>query len=353
MIKATTVNGVAAGTDSAAILNTQDDAANAFLSKWSDSDAAEPSETAEEVEEEELTEEEGSEEEGTEEAVEEDESEDDHQEETEEEADDSEESEEEPEEEEKKPSKVLKDDTIVKVTVDGEELDVPVKDLKRLYGQEKALTRKSQEVAEKRKAADATAERLNASYKKLYDKAAERFKPYAEIDMLVASTQLDKEQFAALRKEAQAAYEDFRFVSEEADNFLKQQREEFTKNQQAAAQEAIKVLKADIPNWSQSLYDQIREFAIGKGMAPEVVNNLVDPMAIKILNQARLYEASKKITTKKKLIVPKKVIKSNVSTTIKDTKGASASKQAAKFAQSGSVDDATDLFLARWSSDEE
>src|SRR3546814_1978025 len=44
------------------------------------------------------------------------------------------------------PKAVPEDDAVVKVVVDGEETEVTVGSLKRLAGQEAALTRKSQEV---------------------------------------------------------------------------------------------------------------------------------------------------------------------------------------------------------------
>ena len=50
-------------------------------------------------------------------------------------------------------------------------------------------------------------------------KAEERYKPYSEVDMLVASKTMDDGDFAALRKEAQLAHDDVRFLKEEADNF--------------------------------------------------------------------------------------------------------------------------------------
>jgi len=350
MTKATTA-GVA-DTNNAALSG--DTAADAFLSQWTDTDGDSPSDADVESEEE-LVEETGSEEdEGTEETAEDAGSEDDHQEASEDEDETpAEDAEEDAEESTDEPAKVLGDDAIVKVKVGEEELDVSVKDLKRLYGQEKALTQKSQEVAAKRKEADAKAEVLDVSYQRIYDKALERFKPYAGLDMLVASKQLDAEQFAALRKEAAAAYEDFKFISEEATKFVEGRKAEHQTQMRAAAAEAIKVLKADIPNWSPKLYDDIRSYAVGKGLDQAFVNTIVDPTTIKILNQSRLYEESKKIATKKKVAVPKKVLKTTLSTSTKDTKGNSKGAAAVKFAKSGSVDDATDLFLSRWASDEE
>ena len=48
----------------------------------------------------------------------------------------------------------LSDDTLVEIQVDGEVQQASLADLKRLHGQEASLTRKSQEVAAKRKEAE-------------------------------------------------------------------------------------------------------------------------------------------------------------------------------------------------------
>jgi hypothetical protein len=349
MNSATTQQGVAATQDSQAALSfNEDDAAAAFLSKWSDEDP-ENSQASESPEVEDEPSEQDTQEE-TEEAVEVEETEADHPEE------DSEESTEEPDEEveeSKEPKKALEDEAVVKIKVGDDELDVSVKDLKRLYGQEAALTRKSQEVAAKRKEAEAAELKAQATLDKMYQKAVERWKPYAEIDMLVASKQLDAESFTALRKEAQAAYEDFRFITEEADAFVKASQANQQKQLQEAAQEAVKVLKDAIPNWSPKLYDSIREYAINTGMPKEVVNNLVDPVAIQLIHKARLYDEAKKVSTKKVVIQPKKVLKQTVTSTVKDVKGDQTAKAKTRFQSSGSVDDAADLFLSRWSSQDE
>jgi hypothetical protein len=258
---------------------------------------------------------------------------------------------EEPEGEEKD-SKTLDDDATVEVKVDDEVLKVSVKDLKRLYGQEAALTKKSQQVAAKRKEVEQEGIKTAAILDKMYNKAAERWKPYAEIDMLVASKQLDNEAFAALRAEAQAAYEDFRFVSEEANAFVQETQAQQQAKLKEAAAEAVTVLKEAIPNWSNSLYDSIREYAISTGMQADVVNNLVDPVAIQLIHKARLYDEAKKIATKKKVNTPKKVMKS---TALSNPKGMDNSQKqelaANRLKNSGDMDDAADLFLSRWTDD--
>lgn len=253
-------------------------------------------------------------------------------------------------EEESTAKKALDDDAEVEVKVNDEVLKVSVKDLKRLYGQEAALTRKSQEVSAKRKEVEATEQKLSVVLQKQYEKAAQRWEPYSKIDMLVASKQLDADQFAALRAEAQAAFEDFRFISEEADAFVKQTQSQRQEQMKQAAQEAVKVLKESIPGWSQPLYDNIREYAISNGMDAEVVNNLVDPIAIQLIHKARLYDESKKVVTKKKVLTPKKVVKTTVSPQSAKDLSPKKDDAARRLRVTGDVDDAAELFLSRWAS---
>lgn len=345
--QATTQSGVVAQNIDAAPLATTEDGAAAFLSKWSEEDPLPVSEDPEENEESNEPAEEQAEDEADEAVEDTEDSDEDHPEDSEESTDEDDEE----DESEETPKKVLEDDSIVKIKVDGKELDVSVKDLKRLYGQEAVLTRKSQEAAAKRKEAEAVTMKTQATLDKMYTKAVERWKPYSEVDMLLASKQLDDESFAALRKEAQAAYEDFRFISEEADTFVKNSQAQQQQQLQEAAKESVKVLKETIPNWSPQLYDQIREYAIGQGLVPEVVNNLVDPAALMFIHKARLYDEAKKVVTKKKVLQPKKVLKPTVTSTAKDMGANSVSKARGQLANSGSVDDATNLFLSRWAQD--
>ena len=177
-----------------------DQTAEAILASWEDADKSQPSEESEleatdESTDEEETIVEESEEEGNEETEDEVESEED----PEESQDTEEETEESPEEVD------LADDTLVELQVDGETKQASLKDLKRLYGQEASLTRKSQETAAQRKEANEALERADASLQAMLTRAQERYQPYEEVDMLVASRQMNPDDFAALRAEAKAA----------------------------------------------------------------------------------------------------------------------------------------------------
>ena len=221
---------------------------------------------------------------------------------------DEEEYDEDDDEEEKAEAKPLDDEQKVEVLVDGETKSVSVRALKRLYGQEASLTRKSQEVSQQKKDAQAQIERSHVTLQKLLERAQEQFKPYAEVDMLVASKTMSDEDFAALRKEAQLASDNLKFLNEEAEKFygdLKAKQQEALQKQ---AQECVKVLQEDIQDWSNSMYNDIRSYAVSQGLSEEEVNQYVDPNVIKILNKARLYDQGKqKAAVKKKKPSAKKV----------------------------------------------
>lgn len=322
------------------LFETEADAEDAFLDRWKDSEeTSDPDEGDTKPSEDEADEE-------TEEVEESEADPEDTEEETEEDESEEEESEEETEEEEGD-KKSLDDESEVEIKVDDEVHKVSVKDLKRLWGQEAALTKKSQQVAEKRKEVEAQGTKYAAGLQKLYEKAAAKWEPYSKIDFLVASKQLDADQFAQLRQEAQKAYEDFTFLTQEVDGFVKETEQQRQEALKAQASEAVTVLKEKIPNWSNETYDKIRMFAIEQGMTAEIVNNIVDPTAILLINKARLYEESQKIKLKKVVKTPKKVVKAGT-TKPADVKSDKKAESLTKLRTTGSVDDAADAFLSRW-----
>lgn len=245
-------------------------------------------------------------------------------------------------------TKLASDDYKVKLTVDGTERTVSVKDLKRLYGQEASLTRKSQEVADLRKQAEETSSKTTTALNVLVKRAEERWKPYSEVDYLVAQTQLSAEDFATLRAEAKAAYDDHVFLTQELNNHGQQvQAQQIVVNHEVA-KAAIETLTRDIPNWNQKLYDDIRIFSVKAGLNEQAVNSIVDPTIIKLLHNAMLYERGKSVATTKKVAAAKKVLK-----TTKSPGSASKSADTAhlnRLGKTGSRDDAAAAFLSRWES---
>ena len=255
----------------------------------------------------------------------------------------------------------LSDDALVEIQVDGEVKQASLRDLKRLYGQEASLTRKSQETAAKRKEAEDALSKADISYRKLLERAEARMKPYAEVDMLVASRQMSTEDFAALRREAAEAEKDLKFLKEEADAFYKDVQAQQQKKVQEQAQNCVKVLSEQLPDWGNELYNDIRTYAVSQGLPQEQVDQYVDPAVIMILNKARLYDQTKASANIKK--AKAKVIKTkNSPGKVLKTKKAPANgtdlkihrqRKAAKKLRSnasrtGDLEDIADALLARW-----
>jgi len=265
--------------------------------------------------------------------------------------DEEEEETEDQEEDDEEETVEVDDDTLIEISVEGETKQASIKDLKRLYGQEASLTRKSQEVAAQRKEAEDNIGKTDAILQRMVQKAEERYQPYSEVDMILASKNLDDADFTQLRKEAQDAYNDLKFIKEEANQFYDGLKHQQQAKMQDAAKEAVKVLEQDIPEWNNQLYDDIRSYAIGLGLPEEQVNNYVDPVVIKVLNKARLYDQAKQVTTTKKKRVAKKVLKSNKSpANNKQLKAKRIQDAEAKLAQSAGndIDDIAEVLLKRW-----
>jgi hypothetical protein len=248
-----------------------------------------------------------------------------------------------------KAAKVAEDDAEVTFTVDGVEHKASVKDLKRLAGQEASLTRKSQEVAAKTKEVEDTRILHVTALHTLVDRAEEAYRPYGEIDWLVASKEMSPEDFAAVRAEATAKYKDYQFLTEELGGAMQKVAEAQDTNWKAQADTCIKVLSdptTGIEGWGKPLYDEIRTYAKTGGMDASIVDRLTDPVAFKMLHKAMSFDKIKSVATVKKATSAKKVLKS--SGNIVSAKQTPSEKSAmAKLKSSGSRDDAVGAFLSR------
>lgn len=246
---------------------------------------------------------------------------------------------------------LAQDEDVVEITVDGKVVQHSVAQLKRLAGQEASLTRKSQETASKRKEADDAINKNHSIFQTLLAKAEEKFKPYSEVDMLLASKTMEADDFALLRKEAQDAGTELKFLREEADKFYQDVQAQNQKAMQDAAKEAVEVLQNDIPEWSDDLYNDIRAYAIEQGMDEAMVNTVVDPIAIKIMHKARLFDQGKQVATvKKKTAAKKKVLRSTKAPEgDRAVKARRMKKAQEKISMRGSdTEDLAEYLLSRW-----
>lgn len=249
------------------------------------------------------------------------------------------------------------DDTYVKVKVGEEEHEVKVTDLKRLWGQEAALTRKSQEVAELRKNVDAQQAKNIAAYDIMLKKATERADSYRNLPwtQLMKDPNVPADQLQALQTEASKALEEEAFLKNEIDGFMKVVGEKQLQERKVAAAECLKALNDTksphyIKGWNEAMYNDIRSFAVDQGLNKEMVNALTDPGAFKILHMAMQFNRGKaKVITKKVNKTPTKIVKTSAASPaarVGQGKKVTANKAVAKAIKTGNKADAIEAFLA-------
>jgi hypothetical protein len=331
-----------------------DDAADAILGRWDDGETLSEVEVEDatsedlaetEVDEDEIDDEEDDQDELDLEDPDEDETTD----------EDVEEDEDEDDEEDEEPL-AASDDQIVDIAVNGESKKVSVKDLKRLYGQEASLTKKSQDLATQRKQSEEQLAQTQMSYQKLLERAEARYKPYADIDMLVASREMDAETFSQLRQDAKQAEDDLKFLQEESGQLVSQAQQQHQQATREAAADCVKVLQDQLPDWGNELYADIRDYAVKSGLPKDQVDQYTDPQVIMLINKARLYDQSKQSANSKKAKAKlkksksgKKVLSSKKAPPSKKTiQKANQQKQMDMLSGAKDLDDIADALMSRW-----
>ena len=249
------------------------------------------------------------------------------------------------------------DNAKVKIKVGDETKTVPLKDLKRLFGQEAALTQKSQKLAETARAVEAEGQRASVALKAMLDKANARNATYAtwgapEWAQLAAT--MDADSYNSLRADAKAADDDVKFLTQELDGHMKANHAKTQKAAHEAGIECVKVLQDassahHIPDFAQTLYDEMRAFTRSQGIEDQFIQ-ITSPAAVKVVHMAMQYakqQAAAKqaaVKVKKAVDTAKRVIKPGPGRNDSSDKARAAMK--ALRESSGDVDAATDAFAA-------
>lgn len=247
----------------------------------------------------------------------------------------------------------------VKWKVEGQDREFTVKDLVRLAGQEAAITRKGQEVSDRRKVVDTFAETQTAGLERLIERARANFEPYSKIDFLKVTEELGRDQAAALHVAATRAWEDLQFLEKEMGSLTKDIQTRKSDEHVSAAKKCIEVLSdptTGIEGWGETMYKDIVSYATKEGLPQELAFSLTEPAAFKLLHKAMLYDKGQaKVTivkqeSNKKSKAPKKIIKGTSS--LKDEQAAAPTKKKqdahSRLRKTGSVEDAAEALLAGW-----
>jgi hypothetical protein len=228
--------------------------------------------------------------------------------------------------EEQEPS-VVADDAKVTVEVNGESKEFTVGDLKRLAGQEAALTQKSQKVSEQQQQYETGLKAQRTALEEMVKRAAQRFEPYKNFDFALAAQQYDAETYQALKDDAQSAYADMEFFRKELGQLVAQQDREAQERLQTNARAALQELQdpeKGIPGFNREMFIQLRDYAHDMGISAEDLDQTIYPAAWKIMHKAMEFDRLQKAQAGAKPVrkKSKKVVK-----TSKTTSSAKASKE--------------------------
>ena len=229
--------------------------------------------------------------------------------------------------------------------VDGESLTA--EELKLGYLRQSDYTKKTQAVAEQRKAFEAQSAETEATMNALMSAAGADLSRFQSVNWEQAAID-NPEQY----KQAKAAYEQaqstYNLIKAQADQFQTQQQQQAEAAQKESAKESLTVLKTNIPNWNNDLYYKIGEYAQGLGVSGEEFNKVSDHRLITALWKAMQFDQAKQVAAKKK-VKPSatKTLSGSKADSTKAVESESARKTRERLRKTGSVDDAAAALLNR------
>lgn len=256
------------------------------------------------------------------------------------------------------PETEQQDDPVVTVKIDGKDVEVKLSELKNGYQRQADYTRKTMEVSEQRKAAEAEAQKARAE-RETYAHNLNRMQAQLEgalqdqqkVDWtaLLESDPVEylKQQHLFQQRQAQLQQ-----VATERQRIEAQQQAEAQEFQARHLQEQHRVLLDKLPEWrdekkAAAEKSAIREFLINQGFESDALNHITDARAVVLARKAMLYDqmmskaqaAAKKVST-----LPQKAERPGVAQEAPGLDKRSSAFQ--RLSKSGKPEDAAALFAS-------
>lgn len=186
----------------------------------------------------------------------------------------------------------------VEIEWEGETYSVPAK-LKDGILRQSDYTKKTQEVAEQRKAIEARQAEIERQAQMQRDHLQDvaeltsidrQIEAYDQIDWRQLQ-QADPQEFIRLDWERRSLVEQRNSKTEQ---LSKKQQEALAKQQQEVAkrrEEGLAALKRDIPDWSDETAKRVSEYGTTTaGFTPQEIATVIDPRMVKVLDKARRWD---------------------------------------------------------------
>ena len=245
-------------------------------------------------------------------------------------------------------------DTIVRLKIDGEEVDVSLGNLFKGYTTEQSLSAKGRELGEARKQLEAEREEQLAELAKVGQASAavlmtqeqEYAKEFHDLEAQIKKARAEGDTFELSelkdkREEAQSNYWDARKRREALVTNLEQQQQQYAEKQwQESIEYFNNTITTLVPDFNEQTALDIREFALKEGLPEDLINNIVDPAVVKFVNDYRVLKTGvSKGEAKRKAAPSKKVPVKKAKTTQKKKQDADSMIKARAFREDASPDD--------------
>ena len=220
-------------------------------------------------------------------------------------------------------------DALVTVKVDGEEMDVSFADLIKGYQTDAHLSKKGRELSEAQQAVEAEREeRLNkltemgAGVEAMLTQQEQYYaKQYHDIEAKIdeARKEGDTYEVNELKDKREQAQKNYHTARQRREGMMgaiaEQQQAQMQEHWDAQVKHFTETIPTMIPDFDESVAQDIRQFAIDEGINPDVLDTIVDPAIVKFVDDyRRLKQGVSKGKAKRKAVPAKKGVPSRKAT---------------------------------------
>jgi hypothetical protein len=242
------------------------------------------------------------------------------------------------------------------VKVDGEEQEVTLDELRNGYQRQADYTRKSQALAEQRKAYEANLQAIQ-SEREQYSQALEimsaqqknELSQYENIDWK-ALKEDDPMEYMEKRLEYQETRDKIARVEQERQRVAAEQQQRVQHQLSEIMQAELTKLKEALPAYadpSSNLKNELRDYGLSLGFSQQDLDSISDHRVVLVLHKAMLQDRAAQGTVRKAKAskpVPK-VVKSGTPESKAQRSKKASQQRRERLAKTGSTRDATSVFL--------
>jgi len=240
------------------------------------------------------------------------------------------------------------------IKIDGEEHEVTLEELRNGYQRQADYTRKSQALAEQRKAYEANLQAVQ-SEREQYGQALQlvanqqqaELQQYENIDWKALKDD-DPMEYMEKRLEYQEARERLSRIEVERNRVYEQNKQEYTQRlSQVLQQEATKLSEAlpEYANPSSTLKNDLRNYALSLGFSNTDIDSITDHRVVLVLHKAMMQDRAANNTVKKVSKVVPKVVKSGTPESKVQRSQKATQQKRERLAKTGNPRDAASIFL--------